>query len=297
MCKTYSHFQRRIVCSLTSFLLACFLLLPSGADAMARVNDAVNGVAGVELDSVKGRIVPLKQLDVRPEFPGGREALLDYVEGYFANDSIGGRPSEYFTVAVCFVVEPDGRITGARVKDTGMPGIDGEVVAMLEQMPRWTPGRKDGRAVRTGYGARLRAPDWSKPVIRRDTMHSGKVAEAGKVRVDAEFPGGKELFKKYMDAKINYPELSSHVNRSGQVVVRFTVEKDGRVTSPEIIRHGTADMDAEILRFIGAMPRWNPATVDGRAVRQRYTLTINFNAHETAFTKYDADDNASDAQP
>ena len=70
----------------------------------------------------------------------------------------------------------------------------------------------------------------------------------------------------------------------------ITVEKDGRVTEPDIIRHGTEDMDAEMLRFINAMPRWNPATVDGRPVRQRRSLEVDFNAHETAFTKYDVFD-------
>ena len=338
---------------------------------------ADNDGACVMRDSVMGRIIPMKQLDVRPNFPGGRDALIDFVDDYFINDSVDGTPTTFFTVGVRFVVEPDGSITGARVISDGKPDVEKRVLSMLAQMPRWSPGRKGGKPVRAGYGARLRVPDCSRklkkspeynggkaflydflmqekskhdifkysgermkvvagftvetdgdvadveiishgtaemdsavlavvrampkwrpgtidgvPVDMRRTLSFtfGKRADDGKVRVNSEFPGGAELFKKYLEAKMKYPELSGRLNRSGKVVVRFTVEKDGRVTEPDIIRHGTEDMDAEMLRFINAMPRWNPATVDGRSVRQRRSLEVDFNAHETAFTKYDVFD-------
>lgn len=105
-------------------------------------------------------------------------------------------------------------------------------------------------------------------------------------RTRAEYPGGNELLHKFFDANIN-PKLSHALGKSGKVVVRFFVEKDGSLTNMEIIEHGTPDMDAEVMNVMRKMPRWNPATRDGKPVRSRYRQTFNFNSNKGAGYKPD----------
>ena len=52
------------------------------------------------------------------------------------------------TVYVQFTVTKDGKITNAAaVKGSGFELLDNEAVRVIENMPNWTPGTKDGSAI------------------------------------------------------------------------------------------------------------------------------------------------------
>ena len=54
-------------------------------------------------------------------------------------------------VFVTFVVERDGSVTGVRVlRDIG-GGCGQEAVRVVKSMPKWTPGKQRGKAVRVQY--------------------------------------------------------------------------------------------------------------------------------------------------
>lgn len=327
-------------------------------------------------DSAVARALPLKALDVRPEYPGGREAIMDYVDDYFKDYDAKGTPTKFFRVRVGFFIEPDGRVTGARVLESDTPTVNDMVVAMLLAMPRWKPGMKDGKAVRTRYSTRIRIPDYSsglkiapefpggkdyyadylkgglktdglveegdepvRVVVEATVKADGSIVDAhvvdhGSESMDAEamrviaamprwtpgtidgvpadmpvrlpvtfsagttddgdytppeFPGGKELWHKYVRNKLQYPEYSSIAGRSGVVVVRFTVEKDGSITNPNVVKHAAADMDSAAIRLVAGMPRINPATRNGSPVRVRTSWRVYFNSGEDADTRMDMD--------
>lgn len=54
-------------------------------------------------------------------------------------------------VFVKFVVEKDGRITNAQVLRPEDPVLDKEAIRLVESMPRWIPGKQDGKPVRVSY--------------------------------------------------------------------------------------------------------------------------------------------------
>lgn len=62
----------------------------------------------------------------------------------------------------------------------------------------------------------------------------------------------------------------------GRVIVRFTVDKDGNVTSPEVVEGVSPELDAEALRVVKSMPKWNPGIVDGKPADVKFTLPISF---------------------
>ena len=58
------------------------------------------------------------------------------------------------------------------------------------------------------------------------------------------------------------------------MVATFIIEKDGSVNDAVIQRELHPLMDAEVLRVINSMPRWTPATTNGRPVRFKMSLPL-----------------------
>ena len=89
--------------------------------------------------------------EVMPSYPGDMDAFwtflmrnLHYPESAEA-DSIQGR------VIVQFVVEKDGRLTNYEVLQSPDDRLSEEALRVLHLMPRWQPGQKYGRPVRSRY--------------------------------------------------------------------------------------------------------------------------------------------------
>lgn len=88
-----------------------------------------------------------------PEFPGGDEAFLNFInkhKKYPANEL-----KEYIegTVHVEFVVRPDGSLTDVKVLKgvPNGPGLDEEAVRVVKSSPKWTPGTQNGIPVSVYY--------------------------------------------------------------------------------------------------------------------------------------------------
>ncbi|HCS88275.1 MAG TPA: energy transducer TonB [Bacteroidales bacterium] len=87
-----------------------------------------------------------------PEFPGGNERLFKYLSENLKypviaqENGIQGR-------AICqFVVNRDGSIVDVEVvRSAGDASLDKEAVRVIKSMPKWTPGKQRGKAVRVKY--------------------------------------------------------------------------------------------------------------------------------------------------
>lgn len=83
-----------------------------------------------------------------PSFPGGQEAMMDFIQknvkypGLAIENLIQGR------VTVMFVVEKNGEITNIEVVKSVGWGLDDEAIRVVKSMPRWIPGENNYRPVR-----------------------------------------------------------------------------------------------------------------------------------------------------
>ena len=91
-----------------------------------------------------------------------------------------------------------------------------------------------------------------------------------------EFPGGMQELIAYLMQNIKYPISALQKGISGRVTTQFIVEKDGSITNVEVNRSIDAELDAEALRVVRAMPKWKPGKVKGEIVRVSYTLPVMF---------------------
>lgn len=229
----------------------------SSSETCRAAQPAANGIA--DGDDSSERIVPLKEVDVRPEFPGGRKAMSEYAEKHFAGDCIKDDPKCPFYVHVRFVVEKDGSVTGARLVENYSEKIENAVLGMLMSMPRWTPGQKDGEVVRTGYGTWVGVPEY--------------IADS---YTKPEFVGGVELLLKYLAVELKKYDISQYRGKPVRVLARFVVDTDGSIDDVEIVKPGHKLMNDAVVAVLKGMPKWKPGTIDGKPVRVRYTLPVRF---------------------
>ena len=86
-----------------------------------------------------------------PMFPGGMEALYKYLRENIKYPQLARDNNITGKVYVTFVVEKDGSIANPRVlKDIG-GGCGQEAIRVVKSMPKWTPGKQRGKAVRVQF--------------------------------------------------------------------------------------------------------------------------------------------------
>ena len=96
------------------------------------------------------------------------------------------------------------------------------------------------------------------------------------VEQPAEFKGGMGALMKWLGNNIRYPEAAQQNGVQGRVVVKFVVEKDGSVSNPTILKGVDKDLDAEALRVVKRMPKWQPGKNNGQPVRSYFQLPVTF---------------------
>ena len=89
--------------------------------------------------------------DEMPEYPGGPEALNAFLTREIQYPEVARNTGITGTVLIEFVVEKDGRVSNAKVKVPLFPDCDKEAVRGVMSMPKWNPGKKNGKPVRCYY--------------------------------------------------------------------------------------------------------------------------------------------------
>ncbi len=90
------------------------------------------------------------------------------------------------------------------------------------------------------------------------------------------FPGGNNSLQQFISRNVQYPETAIREQRQGRVVVQFVIDSNGIAVEPNIVRSVSPELDAEALRVIHLLPKWNPGMHQGKAVAVRYNIPITF---------------------
>jgi protein TonB len=80
----------------------------------------------------------------------------------------------------------------------------------------------------------------------------------------------------YLSKNIRYPQIAIETYTQGRVICQFVVGKDGSIEDIEIVRSVDPSLDKEALRVIKSMPKWKPGMQNGKPVKVRMTLPVNF---------------------
>ncbi|GAA4458406.1 M56 family metallopeptidase [Nibrella saemangeumensis] len=91
-----------------------------------------------------------------------------------------------------------------------------------------------------------------------------------------QFPGGMAELGAYLGKNIRYPETAVQAGTQGKVFVSFVIAADGSTHDVNVLKGVSKELDAEAMRVVYDMPRWQPGRQDGKAVNVRYNLPISF---------------------
>ncbi|MDD2299968.1 MAG: energy transducer TonB [Fermentimonas sp.] len=90
-------------------------------------------------------------VEEQPEYPGGNAAMMQFLSNNIRYPVIAQENGIQGRVICNFVVERDGSITDVQVVRGVDPSLDREAVRVIQQMPRWKPGKQRGQAVRVRF--------------------------------------------------------------------------------------------------------------------------------------------------
>src|SRR5215471_19408072 len=99
-----------------------------------------------------------------------------------------------------------------------------------------------------------------------------------KVDIDASFPGGEQEWKKFLqhNLRANVPVDNGAPAGKYTVWVQFIVDKEGNVTNLKPLTNQGFGMEEEVLRILKLVPKWTPASQNGRYVRAYRKQPITF---------------------
>ena len=86
-----------------------------------------------------------------PEFPGGDGALFSFIQNNIQYPSMERDNDIQGKVIVGFVVMEDGAIADVSIKRAVSPGLDKEAARVVRLLPKFKPGKQQGKAVRVNY--------------------------------------------------------------------------------------------------------------------------------------------------
>ena len=110
-----------------------------------------------------------------------------------------------------------------------------------------------------------------------DCATTEQIYDVQKVDKQPKFPGGTTSLQSYINRSLQYPQISRKNNSQGRVIVRFIINSNGTVTSPQVVRSsGDFYLDMEAVRVIESMPKWKPGKHKGKPVCVYFTMPIVF---------------------
>ena len=118
-----------------------------------------------------------------------------------------------------------------------------------------------------------------------------------------QFPGGKTAFLTYVKTQFNYPKSARDAGYSGKTNVTILIKTDGSVevtkldddqmvfrhkeitdslqtvTSDSLKTQAIQDVKTELTRLFETMPKWEPATKNGKAIKVLVNLPYNMSLY------------------
>jgi len=91
-----------------------------------------------------------------------------------------------------------------------------------------------------------------------------------------EFPGGMDKMNAFISKAIKYPASEVEAKNQGNVYVQFIVSEAGELTNFEVVNGQTEGLNTEALRVVKTMPKWKPGKQNGRLVKVKCVIPIEF---------------------
>lgn len=107
----------------------------------------------------------------------------------------------------------------------------------------------------------------------------GKELKFFPYRVEPSYPGGTKSLLNFIRQNLRYPVECARNGIQGRVMAEFIVGTDGKLDQIKVIKSPNTLLSGEAVRIIKKMKKWKPGMQDGKPVRVKYVLPIEFRMH------------------
>jgi len=294
--------------------LAAILMIVSNIEMVARTTEKFakeitlpQGTKEKEITETQIKSVPdsvvFQVVEEMPDFPGGMKALMDYLSKNVKYPVEAHAIGAQGRVIVSFTVKKDGSIADTKVERSVNPYLDKEAMRVIAAMPKWQPGKQRGEAVNVRFtvpvafrlsdpeppkAEEIKQSDLDEVVVvgyePQEDLTPGAVGVKGEnadqvftvVETMPKFPGGQGGLMHYLAKSIKYPVIAQKNKEQGRVIIQMIIGVNGNLSNVKVLRSVSPSLDAEAIRVVGNMPKWEPGIQKGQAVPVKYTLPITF---------------------
>lgn len=294
--------------------LAAILMIVSNIEMVARTTEKFakeitlpqgtkeKKITETQIKSVPDSVV-FQVVEEMPDFPGGMKALMDYLSKNVKYPVEAHAIGAQGRVIVSFTVKKDGSIADTKVERSVNPYLDKEAMRVIAAMPKWQPGKQRGEAVNVRFtvpvafrlsdpeppkAEEIKQSDLDEVVVvgyePQEDLTPGAVGVKGEnadqvftvVETMPKFPGGQGGLMHYLAKSIKYPVIAQKNKEQGRVIIQMIIGVNGNLSNVKVLRSVSPSLDAEAIRVVGNMPKWEPGIQKGQAVPVKYTLPITF---------------------
>ena len=91
------------------------------------------------------------------------------------------------------------------------------------------------------------------------------------------FQGGDlSKFRNWVQNNVKYPQLALENGIQGNVVIKFVVEKDGKLSNIQVLQTPDKTLADAAVQVLQKSPKWKPGKQRNKPVRVTYTLPVSF---------------------
>lgn len=200
------------------------------------------------------------------------------------------------TVHVDVIVDKGGNIRSPRIRKSLGMGLDDEALRVLSlaTTPKWVPAEDNGKKTDSWVTIPIRFKNDQKNDIKPSslTAHAEHVPAQEDETFDVveKMPapqGGTTEWNRYLANNLTYPENAREAGIQGTVYLVFTVNKNGEIIDPTVLRGIGGGADEEAIRVIQAAPNWIPGEQRGQKVNVKMRIPIKFALKTPALEKLD----------
>ena len=119
-------------------------------------NDEANGKDIADLKQVVTQAEPAEEqvfdmVEQMPTFPGGTTELMKYIGEHLKYPPIAAENGTQGKVICRFVIGKDGQVRDVTIARSLDPYCDKEAIRVIKSMPKWIPGKQNGKAVAVNF--------------------------------------------------------------------------------------------------------------------------------------------------
>ena len=88
--------------------------------------------------------------------------------------------------------------------------------------------------------------------------------------------GGLPEFRNWVQSHVKYPQIALENGIQGNVVVKFVVEKDGKLSNIQVLQSPDKTLADAAVQVLQKSPKWKPGKQRNKPVRVTLTLPVSF---------------------